>query len=173
MCKKLGLVSAIMGLALAVRAGSAADEQEKKDPPKVELTDDEKAIVELTNKERANKDLPPLKPNPVLTKVARGHSANMAKAKQVDHILADGKTPGTRAKDGGYRFEVCGENVGWGAWTAKQKWTVTDMMDWWMKSKDHRENILHKEFTEIGVGIQIGDDGKRYFTQLFAAPFVE
>ena len=135
MCKRLLLLSGALAVVVAVRLSSAADDKEQKDPPKVEMTDDEKAIVELTNKERAKVNLPPLKPNPVLTRVARGHSAAMAKEKNVDHILADGKTPGTRAKEGGYRFEVCGENVGWGDWTEKKKWTPADMMAWWMKSK--------------------------------------
>jgi len=146
----------------------AADDKEKKDPPKLELTDDEKAIVELTNKERAKAGLPPLKADPILCKVARGHSANMAKQMKVDHVL-DGKTPGNRTKDAGYRFEVCGENVGWGS----KGWTAEQMMKWWMESKVHHENIVQKEFTEIGVGIAQTEDGKRYFTQLFAAPLKE
>jgi uncharacterized protein YkwD len=160
-------------LTLQARSGSnpAADDKDKKEPPKLEMTEDEKTILDLTNKERAKKDLPLLKPNPILCKVARAHSANMAKQDKVEHVL-DGKTWGDRAKEGGYKFEVCGENVGWGEWTGKKKWSAADMMKWWMESQAHRENIVHKEFIEIGVGI-VEKDGKRYFTQLFAAPFVD
>jgi uncharacterized protein YkwD len=172
MRKAFALLAVALTLVFAVRAGLAADDKEKKDPPRVELTDAEKAIVEMTNRERAKKGLPPLKPNPILTKVARGHSTNMGKQNKADHILSDGKSPGDRTKEGGYRFEVCGENVGWGDWTEKKRWTNQKMMDEWMNSQAHRENILHKEFTEIGVGI-IETDGKRFFTQLFAAPYVE
>jgi uncharacterized protein YkwD len=160
----LGL--AALALMASIRVGSAADDKEKKEPPKVELTDDEKLIIELTNKERAKENLPPLKVNPILCSVARAHSTNMAKQEKIDHNL-DGKTPGMRTKEGGYNFEVCGENLGKG----NKPYTVKLLMKDWMNSKDHREHILEKEFTEIGVGIMQTDKGDRYFTQLFAAPF--
>ncbi|MDX1390541.1 MAG: CAP domain-containing protein, partial [Acidobacteriota bacterium] len=40
----------------------------------------------------------------------------------------------------------------------------------WMRSRGHRENILDPEFTETGVGIEVDEDGRLYFTQLFLRP---
>ena len=55
----------------------------------------------MTNKARAKEKLPPLKLNSVLTKVARAHSANMAKQEKMEHEL-DGKNPSQRIKEAGY-----------------------------------------------------------------------
>ncbi len=168
----LGMLSMTFVFFCAVSIGSA-DEQEKKAPPKLAITADEKALLDQTNEERVKKGLKPLTPNPILCKVARAHSENMGKQNKMEHIL-DGKKPGERTKDAGYQFELCGENVGWGDIGVKnmKDWMVKDMMEWWMKSPVHRDNIWLDEYTEIGVGIaEVG--GKRCFTQLFAAPFKE
>jgi uncharacterized protein YkwD len=133
---------------------------------KITLTDEERKVFDLTNEERKKAKLPALTINPRLMKAARGHSANMAKKGFFEHVL-DGKTWGDRAKDAGYDFEVCGENVGSTSGGANSK----AMMKWWMESKDHRENIVRDEFTEIGVAAVKAADDKVYYTQLFAAPF--
>src|SRR5436309_7032417 len=77
---------------------------------KFELTKDEKKLLELTNKEREKKKLPALKPNALLFKAARAHSANMARQEKMEHVL-DGKTPGQRAKAAGYRYDWIAENI--------------------------------------------------------------
>ena len=152
----------------AVQLPARGREAKEEKPAAFALTDDEKALVELVNKEREKAKLPALKINAALCAAAHGHSANMAKQMKMDHVL-DGKRPGDRAKAAGYRYELCGENVGWG----EKGFTVAQMTKWWMDSKVHRENILNKEFTEIGVGIAQTEKGDRYFTQLFAAPLGE
>src|SRR5471032_208422 len=53
-------------------------------------TAEELKIFELTNQERKKKDAPPLKLSPLLSKVARAHSTNMARQEKFDHTL-DGK----------------------------------------------------------------------------------
>src|SRR5262249_15309394 len=114
-----GLLCAALALVLTVRPGSA-DDREKKEPPKPELTDGEKEVLALTNKEREKAGLPPLKANPVLCKVARAHSANIVKQMKPDHVL-DGKSFADRIKDAGYRARLSGENIGFarGSWTAQ------------------------------------------------------
>ena len=156
---------ACVALAPIARTGSAADDKEKKEQPKLEMTDDEKAILDLTNKEREQKGLKPLVPNAILCKVARAHSANMVKHKKMEHVL-DGKKCGQRTKEGGYEFLDVGENVG----RTEKGATNQAMMKWWMGSEAHRDNILWAEVTEIGIGIVQAERGERYFTQLFASP---
>src|SRR5438132_1909506 len=109
---------------------------------KFELTKDEQQLLELTNKERAKKKLPALKPNPQLFKAARGHSANMAKQEKMEHVL-DGKTPGQRARAAGYRGAWIGENI-----AAGEEWTLEGVVADWMDSKGHRANILSPKYTE-------------------------
>jgi uncharacterized protein YkwD len=136
--------------------------QEKKEPP--QPTADEKALLELTNKERAKKDLPPLTYNARLREAAVAHSVNMAKQGKLEHEL-DGKTPGNRADAAGYNFRFIGENI-----ALAENGTNEEIMQGWMESKLHRDNILKKDFKDVGIGVTTDGKGVKYITQLFATP---
>ena len=150
-------------LVLAVCPGGGRSE-DKKDPPKLELSDDEKMLLELTNKERADKKLPPLEANPVLFKVARAHAANMAKQGKMEHEL-DGKSPADRIRAAGYEYAYIAENIAVGA-----RMSPAAVVKAWMESQVHRENILNDKCTEIGIGVVKNDKGETYYTQEFGAP---
>ena len=134
--------------------------------PAYKLSERESKILEQTNQERKKKDLPPLKHNPLLSRVARAHSANMGKQMKMEHTL-DGKSPFDRMREAGYQFRRAGENVAFGY----PKMPTMDIIRAWMESKGHRENILSTDYTEIGVGAAEGMDGKIYYTQVFGTPF--
>lgn len=139
-----------------------AGEKDKKYEP----TPDEINLFELTNNERKKKDLPPLKMSPVLSKLARAHAENMARQGKAEHVL-DEKDPYDRLKDAGYKYLAAGENV---AWDQKNTKPAT-VLEGWMESKGHAENILLPQYTEIGIGIARDKTGQQYYTQLFARPF--
>jgi uncharacterized protein YkwD len=155
--RRLLLVAALILLA----AGSMGRTE---DPaPRPGITDEEKQIVELTNKERAEEKLPPYKINATLCKVARAHSENMAKQGKMSHEL-DGKNPSKRLTESGYAWQKVGENIARG-----EDIPAEALMKGWMESQRHRDNILNKEFTEIGVGL-VHKDKEIYYTQVFARP---
>jgi uncharacterized protein YkwD len=128
-------------------------------------TPDELKLFELINAERMKKELPLLKLNPLLSKIARAHSENMARQGKMEHKL-DNMTPFDRMRGAGYKFAKGAENIA----QANKKATLPMVMKSWMDSPAHRENVLLSEFSEIGVGIGSDKDGERYFTQLFARP---
>lgn len=132
---------------------------------KLTLSAEEKQILELTNAERKKKELPPLRPNALLFKAARVHSANMAKQGKLEHKL-DGKNSFERVDDTGYQAGAVAENIGLGDVDISPALVFQE----WMKSKGHRENIVEKTFTEIGLGLAKGKDGAIYYTQVFATP---
>jgi len=146
-----------LSLVLICLATVAAGEMVVKGP--------EKTILDLTNLERKKKELPPLKPNALLFKIAQAHSENMAKQGKMDHFL-DGKTPGERVKEGGYVFSRAQENIA----AADAGISIEELMKGWMESKGHRENILTPLCTEIGLGIAGDKEGKTYYTQVFGKP---
>lgn len=125
------------------------------------LTDDEKAILDMTNAARKQYSLPPLLPNATLTKAARAHSLNMASQKKMAHEL-DGKTPFDRITAAGYKFSRAGENVAYG----QGQVSIQEIFEGWMNSEGHRKNILSREFAEIGLGLGVNGDEK-YYTQVF------
>jgi uncharacterized protein YkwD len=172
------------------------------DPPEREefkMTAREKEVVDLTNLQRKKKGLPPLKPNPLLFKIARDHSANMAKQRQMKHILGDtapdilaARTVGLlnspfgsgsfmaayalvseRTKTPFQRILAAGYDYRYAAENiaeADKDYTGKDIMKDWMDSEHHRKNIMYPKFTEIGVGIIPGKKNLLYYTQVFGTP---
>jgi uncharacterized protein YkwD len=149
---------------LAMGLAAFGDDPKPKAEPKLEMSKEERAILELTNKERAKEKLPALEPNELLFKAARAHSANMAKQGELEHVL-DGKNPGKRLDDVGYEWVDVGENI---AQAADE--TPADIIKLWMGSELHRENILNKDFKQIGIGIVKNAKGEVYYTEVFATP---
>lgn len=128
-------------------------------------TPEETRIFELTNEERKKVGASALILNPALSRIARAHSANMARQGKLEHKLDD-KSVDDRLREGGYRYLEAGENLAWGEKGA----ALPDIMKDWMESKGHRANIVDKDFTEIGIGYAEGKKGEMYFTQVFGTP---
>jgi uncharacterized protein YkwD len=61
-------------------------------------------------------------------------------------------------------YTAAGENI------AKGQTTPEQVMNAWMNSQGHRENILNKNYTQIGVGIAKASNGQYIWTQLFIRP---
>ena len=156
-------IAAVAVLTVLVWASPAQQGQDKKDT-KDEPTALEKQLLELVNKEREKEKLPPLKFNAALYRAARDHSANMAKKNQMNHFL-DGKGPVERTQAVGYVFKHIGENVG-----ESDGFPPPVIVQGWMNSKIHRDNILKPQYTEIGLGAVRGTRGWTYYTQLFGTP---
>lgn len=131
-------------------------------PEKFEVSPLEKEVLDLTNKERAKMELPPLKPNAKLFYAARFHSKNMAATKQFNHII-DGKSPIDRAKAYEYPSPFVGENIAGGAPTPELALKL------WMNSQGHRENILKAQYKEIGIGVYRLGNGPLFWTQVFGS----
>jgi uncharacterized protein YkwD len=127
------------------------------------LSPEEQKLLDLTNAERKEAKLAPVVPNPLLFKVARAHSANMARQEKCDHYL-DGKKPRERVTESGYKWRFTGENLAYG------DVDLEDVMKGWMASPKHRDNIVKSEYTEIGLGLARGENGITYYTQVFATP---
>jgi uncharacterized protein YkwD len=139
----------------------------KPDTPKTEagftLSEEEKALLDLTNAERKKAGVPELKPNEKLFQAARAHSANMARQERLSHILDD-ENPGDRLRKVGYRGATWGENC-----AAGQR-TPEEAVSSWMNSEGHRQNLLNQQYTEVGLGIATSAGGTRYYTQVFGTP---
>ena len=153
----------LVGVVLVALIGSAQEGDKKTAPFK--LSAEEKRLLDLTNAEREKAELPLLKPSPVLTKLARAHSQNMAKQEKLDHDL-DCKTPFDRLRDAEYQYQRAAENVA----QAGEQASMADIMKLWLDSEPHRANIMGEGYTEIGIGIAKNDKGELYATQVFAKP---
>ena len=145
---------------------SVAPEQQV---PQVSLTPDEALVLRLMNEERSQRNLSLLDLDPVLVKVAREHSLDMARRGYLGHLspAPEVTTPLDRyASALGRRPEVIvGENVG------RAPQPVMGMMHlYMMESPDHKANILDVDYARVGVGIHALDDGRVWLTEMFLGP---
>ena len=73
----------------------------------------------------------------------------------------DGRDCFTAMKEAGVSYRAAGENI------AKGQRTPEQVVDGWMKSDGHRENLLSADFGRLGVGYHV-ENGRTYWVQLFA-----
>lgn len=106
----------------------------------------EKEVVELTNQEREKQGLDPLEIDEELSKVARDKSKDMADNNYFDHNSPNYGSPFDMMEEYNISYSTAGENI------AKGQSTPEEVVDGWMNSQGHRENILNGDFTHIGVG---------------------
>ncbi|CDM94021.1 MULTISPECIES: CAP domain-containing protein [Limnospira] len=130
----------------------------------------EQQVLELVNQERVREDLQPLRLNPLLTQAARTHSTNMALQDFFSHTGIDGSNLTDRIRATGFTLIVpFAENMAAGHTTPEL------VVEGWMDSPGHRDNILNPDFTQIGVGHYFlendtGDlmDYNHYWTKVFS-----
>jgi len=133
----------------------------------------EEELLTLVNQERAKRRRKPLILNEQLTYAARYHAMDMAVDNYFDHESKDQRTNGSHKK-------ICSvferidlfvkgsifaraENIAIGEQSPEQ------VMDAWMSSKGHRNNILDKEAKYIGLAYIYIEDSQwgGYWVQSF------
>ena len=107
-------------------------------------------VVTLHNQERVTRGLEPLKINTLLNNSAQAKANAMLAADCWDHYCPNGKSPWAFFDEAGYSYIYAGENL------AEGFSNDSALMQAWMNSKTHRDNILKPEFREIGIGITQG-----------------
>jgi len=81
-----------------------------------------------------------------LTQAAQDHSKDMDENNYFSHTGRDGSTHLDRARRAGYGSSFVGENI------ANGQRTPSEVMQSWMSSSGHCENIMKAEYNDIGVG---------------------
>jgi uncharacterized protein YkwD len=109
----------------------------------------------LLNRERAQHGLPPLQRRAQLDLASQRHSEDMVARHFFEHATPDGVDPQQRMLAAGYPSNnaFTGENI---AWATGPSASPAEIVSLWMHSPPHREDILRREFTEIGIGLAPG-----------------
>jgi uncharacterized protein YkwD len=127
-------------------------------------------VLALVNIQRSQAGLKPVKLNSALTASAQAHTQDMAFNDFFGHRGSNGSTSDQRALAAGYNYLSVGENIAAGFSTPE---TVVQA---WMDSPSHRENILHSSVEDMGIGFYFleNDPGstnyRYYWTQDFGKP---
>ena len=124
----------------------------------------ENEVIKLVNSERAKNGLPALKANWQVSRVARYKSQDMIDKNYFSHTSPTYGSPFRMLETFGVSFSAAGENIAMG------QRTPSEVMNAWMGSPGHRNNILSPSFTEIGVGLAKSANGRYYWTQMFIKP---
>jgi len=109
---------------------------------------------------------PPVTLSNTLAGVAYGHANDMAVNNYFEHDDLQGKTPSDRVRATGYQEKLVGENIAYGPKS------VDEVVQGWLDSPGHCENIMDPRFVEMGLGYATSHDSKHalYWVQVLATP---
>lgn len=107
-------------------------------------------LYELHNDERSKANLPNLTINSKLVESAHKKAQTMLELDCWSHYCPEGTSPWINFDDVGYDYVFAGENLAEG-FSDNAK-----LMQAWMNSQSHRENILNSNFKEVGISYVVG-----------------
>lgn len=107
-------------------------------------------LLSLTNAKRQEAGLSLVSLNGQLSQAAAGKAADMFAKGYWAHTSPDGKLPWDFIVGAGYKYIVAGENL------AKNFNDSRGVMDAWMASASHKENLLKPSYKDIGFAIVNG-----------------
>jgi hypothetical protein len=124
-------------------------------------------VASLTNDERSSNGDSALTVSPLLSRAAQLKADDMAAKGYFAHTAPDGTLPWHWFDVVGYDYQYAGENLAIDFDDSQQ------LVDAWMASTAHRQNILKAQYTQIGIGIATGTyQGQEttFVVQFFAKP---
>jgi uncharacterized protein YkwD len=121
-------------------------------------------VITLTNRERSKDGLTALVQNANLSKAAAYLASDLAERQELEHMDRRGRRLVERVEADGYTtWTSVAENIAYGQETAAR------VVDAWMKSPGHRENLMGRSYSEIGVGLAFAKNGTPYWVQIFGS----
>ncbi|MGB9780031.1 CAP domain-containing protein [Caldanaerobacter sp.] len=116
------------------------------------LSQEEKTLVELVNKEREKNNLLPLQVDENLCKIARLKAIDMRDNDYFSHISPNYGSPFDMLKKFGINYYMAGENIATNSNVIKAHYSL-------MNSEGHKANILNSYYNKIGVGVVKNKEG--------------
>lgn len=107
-------------------------------------------LLASTNQKRTEAGLGPLNLDPELSQAAAGKAQDMFGKNYWAHNSPDGLTPWVFIKNAGYRYLYAGENL------AKNFNDSDGVVNAWMVSPTHKENLLNPKYQDIGFAVVNG-----------------
>jgi uncharacterized protein YkwD len=104
-------------------------------------------VVTLMNDYRAARGVAPLRADAQLMTAANDRMRHMEDESYWNHDSPDGVTPFVWLKVRDYDYQYAGENLATGFETARL------LVESWMESPGHRDNILSTDFEDCGIAI--------------------
>ena len=125
-------------------------------------SDFEREVADLVNKARVQEGLTILQLDERLSDIARLKSRDMIERHYFSHDSPVYGSPFDMLALFGMNYRRAGENIAMGQRTALR------VMNAWLQSPGHRDNILDATYNVLGVGHVRDQQGNNYWTQFFA-----
>jgi len=125
------------------------------------------ALINLTNQERSTLGVSTLAENSTLDQAAYEKAKDMLSSDYFSHWSPTGVSPWYWFKKAGYSYKMAGENLAIGFLDSEE------VVNAWLNSPSHRENLLNSNFREIGIAVLSGDfqgSDTTVVVQLFGSP---
>ncbi|HJS06417.1 MAG TPA: CAP domain-containing protein [Pirellulales bacterium] len=135
----------------------------------VARADDAADCLAAHNRIRRSHGLLPLRLDKRLTAAAQKHAEYMAKSLKLDHRGPGDEMYHDRARAAGYaaEWDTSSENIAEGPVEFMDAAFTTQA---WLESKvGHKDNVLSREWRELGVGVARGSDDRLYWCAVYAA----
>jgi hypothetical protein len=107
-------------------------------------------LLDGTNKEREKNGKKPLVINEKLSKAAKLKADYMFSKNFWAHTAPDGTQPWEFVLKEGYDYAYAGENL------ARNFYYSQEVVDAWMNSPSHKENLLSENYDEVGFAVENG-----------------
>lgn len=108
-------------------------------------------LLSVTNKARQENGLSALSLDSALSQAASQKAADMFAKDYWAHVAPDGATPWGFIKNSGYVYLYAGENL------ARGFSNTSDVVNAWMASQSHRDNMLSSNYDDVGFAISTGN----------------
>lgn len=130
------------------------------------LVGPEARLLDRVNVVRRAHHLKPFAASAELAGVARAHAEDMARRGYFSHTAPDGTDALDRVRAAGVDgFRLLAENLGVSNVSDDR---IAAVIDAWLASPSHRENLLNPAFNTTGIGVAQAADGSTLYVQLFA-----
>jgi uncharacterized protein YkwD len=116
-------------------------------------------MVALVNAHRRSVHCPELVWMQTVANAAQGHADDMARRNYFAHQSPEGQGPTDRLAAQRVSYRAMGENI------AQHPGTPRDVLNGWLASPGHRQNLERCTYTHHGIGLRDG-----YWTHLFITP---
>jgi len=104
-------------------------------------------IIDASNQARQKFNLPPLNTNDKLIDAAQMRAIDMANKRYFSHTAPDGAVAWDYLKKVNFTYQYAGENL------AITNEDADDIINGWLDSPTHRDNLLSKKYDYFGIGI--------------------
>jgi Cysteine-rich secretory protein family len=126
----------------------------------------ELAMVDALNVDRTTRGLVPVRVDSRLMAIARARSVDMATKDYFSHTQPDGRNVFDMISAQKITWYNAGEIIAWNNYPTLET-SVAAANNQWLNSPGHKAIVVSTTFNYVGVGLALGDNGKKIWTAVY------